>query len=122
MCAYGELPSVNLFSLDVSNFIRPSMTSTTQLSVRINPANPNHHLWNNHGTWFIHYVVHPTPYTKERIRHSLHTKSLEEARERRDALLAVGSEPLPSECVRSPGRKSSQPNSSVSRAEAHETV
>ena len=98
------------------------MTSTTRLSVRINPANPNHHLWNNHGTWFIHYVVHPTPYTKERIRHSLHTKSLEEARERRDALLAVGSEPLPSECVRSPGRKSSQPNSSVSRAEAHETV
>src|ERR1700712_5541784 len=98
------------------------MTSTTQLSVRINPANPNHHLWNNHGTWFIHYVVHPTPYTKERIRHSLHTKSLEEARERRDALLGVAGEPLPSECVRSPGRKSSHPNSSVCRAEAHGTV
>ncbi len=93
------------------------MTST-QLSVRINPANPNHHLWNNHGTWFIHYVVHPTPYTKERIRHSLHTKSLEEARQRRDALLGAAGEALPTECVRSPGRQSSHPSSSTSRATA----
>ncbi len=59
-----------------------------QLSLRVNPENPNHHLWNNNGTWFIHYVVHPTPFTKERIRHSLRTKSLDEARARRDALLA----------------------------------
>ncbi|HEV7404685.1 MAG TPA: hypothetical protein VGO11_17220 [Chthoniobacteraceae bacterium] len=92
------------------------MTSTTQLSVRINPANPNHHLWNNHGTWFIHYVVHPTPFTKERIRHSLHTKSIEEARRKRDALLGSQGEALPTECVRSPGRHISQPSVSVSRA------
>jgi len=59
-----------------------------QLSLRVNPENPNHHLWNNNGTWFIHYVVHPTPYTKERVRRSLQTKSLDEARMRRDALLA----------------------------------
>ncbi|MEA3208794.1 MAG: hypothetical protein QOE70_1851 [Chthoniobacter sp.] len=59
-----------------------------RLSLRVNPANPNHHLWNNNGTWFIHYVVHPTPITKERVRHSLRTKSLEEARVRRDALFA----------------------------------
>ena len=57
------------------------------LSVRVNPANPNHHLWNNNGTWFIHYVIHPTPFTKERIRRSLGTKSLEEARARRDQFL-----------------------------------
>jgi len=59
-----------------------------QLSVRVNPENPNHHLWNNNGTWFIHFVVHPTPYTKERIRRSLRTKCLDEARVRRDAMLA----------------------------------
>lgn len=58
-----------------------------QPSLRVNPENLNHHLWNNNGTWFVHYVVHPTPYTKERIRHSLRTKSVEEARARRDALL-----------------------------------
>jgi hypothetical protein len=60
----------------------------SQLSVRVNPSNPNHHLWNNNGTWFIHYVVHPTPFTKERIRRSLRTKCLNEARARRDELLA----------------------------------
>jgi hypothetical protein len=59
-----------------------------QLAARIKPGNPNHHLWNNNGTWFVHYVVHPTRFTKERVRHSLGTKSLEEARFRRDALLA----------------------------------
>ena len=51
---------------------------------------PNRHLWNNNGTWFIHYVVHPTPFTKERIRRSLGTKSLAEARSRRDTILAAG--------------------------------
>ena len=58
-----------------------------QLSLRTNPENPNHHLWNNNGTWFIHYVVHPTPITKERVRKSLGTKSLAEARAKRDAIL-----------------------------------
>lgn len=84
------MPRANYLSLDVAAL--PIMTDTMlsqipQLSVRVNPANPNHHLWNNNGTWFIHYVVHPTPYTKERIRRSLRTKDLEEARVRRDELL-----------------------------------
>ena len=56
--------------------------------LRINGDNPNHHLWNNNGTWFIHYTIHPTPQTKERIRRTLSTKSLEEARRRRDTILA----------------------------------
>lgn len=58
-----------------------------KLSIRTNLENPNHHLWNNHGTWFVHYVIHPTPHTKERVRRSLGTKSLDEARRLRDALL-----------------------------------
>ncbi len=53
--------------------------------IRVHPENPNHHLWNNHGTWFLHYTVHPTPFTKDRIRRSLGTKDLVVARERRDA-------------------------------------
>ena len=57
-----------------------------KLSIRTNPTNPNHHLWNNHGTWFIHYVVHPTPFTKERVRRSLGTKDVDEARRIRDEL------------------------------------
>jgi len=65
-----------------------------QLSVRVNPENPNHHLWNNNGTWFIHYMIHPTPITKERIRRSLRTKCVDEARAIRDALLASDSQPV----------------------------
>lgn len=51
-------------------------------------TNENHHLWNNHGTWFLHYTTHPTPFTKERIRCSLGTRDLPTARERRDAFFA----------------------------------
>lgn len=65
-------------------FTNPDTMS--KLSIRTNPENPNHHLWNNHGTWFVHYVVHPTPWTKERVRRSLGTRSVEEARQRRDEL------------------------------------
>jgi hypothetical protein len=65
-------------------FINPDTMS--KLSIRTNPENLNHHLWNNHGTWFVHYVVHPTPWTKERVRRSLGTRSVEEARRRRDEL------------------------------------
>ena len=53
--------------------------------IRVRAENANHHLWNNHGTWFLHYTVHPTPFTKERIRRSLGTKDVNVARERRDA-------------------------------------
>ncbi len=52
--------------------------------IRVRAENENHHLWNNHGTWFLHYTVHPTPFTKERIRRSLGTKDVTIARERRD--------------------------------------
>jgi len=50
--------------------------------------NPNHHLWNNNGTWFLHYTVYPTPFAAERKRVSLGTKDLREARSRRDAFFA----------------------------------
>ena len=55
--------------------------------IRVNPDNPDHHLWNNHGTWFIHFTVYPTPVTAERRRFSLRTKDLHEARRRRDVIL-----------------------------------
>ena len=70
----------------------------TLASLRISEANPNHHLWNNNGTWFLHYTVYPTPFTKERIRRSLGTKDVNLARERRNQLfahLAKQSSPAP---------------------------
>lgn len=63
----------------------PKPASPT-LAIRTHPENPDHHLWNNHGIWFVHYTVHPDGLTKERVRRSLGTKSLEEARRLRDKL------------------------------------
>jgi hypothetical protein len=70
----------------------PSVSeSFPRTSVRVRESNPNHHLWNNNGTWYVHYTVHPTPLTKSRIRMSLETKSVDEARRRRDEILARAS-------------------------------
>jgi len=63
-------------------------TLATLPGIRVRAENENHHLWNNHGTWFLHYTVHPTPFTKERIRRSLGTKDIKVARERRDTFFA----------------------------------
>jgi hypothetical protein len=58
-----------------------------KLSVRIDVKNPNHHLWNNHGVWWIHYTIYPTPWTQKRVRRNLKTRAVEEARRLRDAVL-----------------------------------
>jgi len=61
---------------------------TASLGIRINAENPNHHLWNNNGVWYLHYTIYPTAFTAERIRRSLRTKSLSEARRLRDTFFA----------------------------------
>ncbi len=58
-------------------------------SVRIAGSNPDHHLWNNHGTWWCHLTLHRSDFTKERIRRSTGTRHVARAREIRDFLLAV---------------------------------
>ena len=58
------------------------------LSVRVNRKNPDHHLWNNHGTWWLHYTLHMDDFTKRRVRKSLGTQDVDEARTRRDEALA----------------------------------
>jgi hypothetical protein len=53
-------------------------------SLRINPANRNHHLWNNNGVWSIHLTLHLPGFTKLRLRRSLHTRSVAAARRLRN--------------------------------------
>ena len=60
-----------------------------KLSLRLNTANPNHHLWNNHGTWWLHYTIHKQDFTKERVRVSLGTALAAEARRARDRVIAA---------------------------------
>ena len=61
---------------------------TPTLSVRVNQKNPDHHLWNNHGTWWLHYTLHMADFTKRRVRKSLGTNDVAEARARRDELFS----------------------------------
>ena len=67
------------------------MSTTTnqipELAIRITD-NPNHHLWNNNGTYWCHYTEHLPDYTKRRVRRSLGTDNLGIARVIRDTLLS----------------------------------
>lgn len=66
------------------------------LQVALNPDDrrfqrlgPNHHLWRNGRFWWVAYTVIIDGWRQERIRHSLKTDDLIEARRRRDGLLAA---------------------------------
>lgn len=59
------------------------------LAVRINLDNPDHHLWNNHGQWWLHFTLPQPNFTKRRVRRSLGTAGLEDARQIRDFLLST---------------------------------
>jgi hypothetical protein len=62
------------------------------LSLRTHAANPNHHLWWNNGTWWLHATVH-------RLRLPLETKHVGLARSRRDAVLGGWSRALRKEAA-----------------------
>jgi len=61
-----------------------SIMNSSQIVLRINDANPQHHLYNNNGTWWCHYTEHCPDFTKHRVRMSLQTPSLPAARAKRD--------------------------------------
>ena len=46
----------------------------------------NHHLWKNGNVWWVAYTLHLPGWKKARLRQSLGTTDVEEARKRRDAL------------------------------------
>jgi hypothetical protein len=78
------------------------MTKTTpdpskpavRLASRIRTSNPNHHLFDNNGTWWCQVTVHRGPFSS-RLRFSLKTANLQTARQRRDQLFASLSSPTP---------------------------
>ncbi len=64
-----------------------TMNHVTKYSLRANPL--NHHLWRGYKCWLIHFTIYPDRATKKRIRRSLHTRDVKEARLKRDAILAA---------------------------------
>jgi hypothetical protein len=51
-------------------------------------AEPDHHLWRNGRLWWVAFTVH-RGHLQERVRLSLRTDDVAEARRRRDALFAL---------------------------------
>jgi hypothetical protein len=58
------------------------------ISRRQKADSPNHHLWNNHGTWWLHCTIHLPDFTKWRLRKNLRTSDVRAARKVRDRILA----------------------------------
>ena len=56
--------------------------------LRSSEIDPNHHLWRNGRLWWVAFTVHLPSWQKERVRLSLRTDEVAEARRRRDDLLA----------------------------------
>jgi hypothetical protein len=56
-----------------------NIMNSSKIVLRINAPNPNHHLWNNNGTWWCHYTEHHPNFTKHRIQMSLQTANLASA-------------------------------------------
>ena len=65
------------------------MKNEIKAVARVQTGNANHHLWNNHGTWWCHLTLHLPDYTKKRLRLSLGTGDISLARRLRDSTLAL---------------------------------
>lgn len=64
------------------------MPTKHHLVTRRTDTNPNHHLMNNHGTWWIRFTLRSTAGESIRPAYSLKTPDLETARRKRDGILA----------------------------------
>ena len=61
-----------------------------ELSVRVRSQNPDHHLFNNNGTWWCHFWAIADGARQQRFRVNLKTKSRLEARFLRNGILKAG--------------------------------
>ena len=62
---------------------------TTQLAPsRASETNPNHHLWKNGRLWWLAVTLLHDGWRQERVRQSLGTDDILQARRRRDLVLA----------------------------------
>jgi len=51
-------------------------------------VNPDHHLWRNGRFWWVAFTLIHDGWRQERVRRSLKTTDVHEARRRRDAIFA----------------------------------
>ncbi|MFN6016821.1 MAG: hypothetical protein ACK49N_04525 [Verrucomicrobiota bacterium] len=65
------------------------MTQVYQHTARRTPNNPNHHIWNNNGTWWCYFTLCSKAVGSKRHRISLKTGDLNVARAKRDRILGA---------------------------------
>ena len=56
---------------------------------------PDHHIWDNNGTWWAHFSVTRQRGPSKRVRVSLHTNNRKEAQARRDQLMKSAPDAIP---------------------------
>ncbi len=81
-----------------SSFASARRATVELASSRAAANNPNHHLWKNGRLWWIAFTLIHDGWRQERVRQSLGTDNLLEARRRRDAILSLFSQGGPS-CI-----------------------
>ena len=57
-------------------------------TTRLHDVNPDHHLWRNGRFWWVAFTLIHEGWRQERVRRSLKTTDVTEARRRRDAVFA----------------------------------
>ena len=67
---------------------KPMSTTIPTISRRQKTDGTNHHLWNNHGTWWFHGTIHKPDGTTERVRVNLGTRDEAQARRKRDNIFS----------------------------------
>jgi hypothetical protein len=82
-----HLPGFMMSDIQTHRTMTPEI-SRPVISRRQKIDGPNHHLWFNHGSWWIHYTIHLPDHTKARRRRSLRTSDLGAARRLRDRILS----------------------------------
>jgi|688.fasta_scaffold99955_6 hypothetical protein len=58
----------------------------------------DHHIWDNNGTWWVHFSITRTRGRAKRVRLSLHTKNRKLARERRDLVMKCAPDKIKALC------------------------
>jgi hypothetical protein len=82
----GHCLSLSFGNIHANTIHKEQTMTSSKLAIRISSTHVNHHLWNNHGTWWCHYTVHLPDYTKKRVRVSLDTQNPVQAMTLRDRL------------------------------------
>lgn len=65
----------------------PAQIPTVPLDRSTSDRNPDHHIWCNNGTYFVHLTLLRGG-RRFRLRKSLKTRDVDEARKRRDRMVA----------------------------------